>query len=147
MVSYYRAFAPKSEAVKYMDYRATLTHAAGEPGPCNCASQRTRPRERLWYTSRIAMHASRHARIAMHASRHPRIAMHASRHPRIAMHVSPYAMRTHHHVRMPCNVATCKVATCMCNAIVARVMLHVQRSHVRVHPSQRGYKFFLHRVT
>ena len=24
MVSYYRAFAPKSEAVKYMDYRATL---------------------------------------------------------------------------------------------------------------------------
>ena len=26
MVSYYRAFAPKSEAVKYMDYRATLTH-------------------------------------------------------------------------------------------------------------------------
>ena len=25
MVSYYRAFAPKSEAVKYMDYRATLS--------------------------------------------------------------------------------------------------------------------------
>ena len=25
MVSYYRAFAPKSEAVNYMDYRATLT--------------------------------------------------------------------------------------------------------------------------
>ena len=24
MVSYYRAFAPKSEAVNYMDYRATL---------------------------------------------------------------------------------------------------------------------------
>ena len=24
MVSYYRAFAPKSEAVKYMDYRANL---------------------------------------------------------------------------------------------------------------------------
>jgi len=24
VVSYYRAFAPKSEAVKYMDYRATL---------------------------------------------------------------------------------------------------------------------------
>ena len=28
MVSYYRAFAPKSEAVKYMDYRATLSETA-----------------------------------------------------------------------------------------------------------------------
>ena len=33
MVSYYRAFAPKSEAVNYMDYRATLKVAHKFCGP------------------------------------------------------------------------------------------------------------------